>query len=179
MGSWIVSSHFFDWNHCLCGYPLFPCLENAESVFRWLELSPLYVTSDWPGSERTGTCILGLTSWLWIFVINFLWSILKVLLANLHSKLSSSCFLWLTQQNLGPETLPVHLFPQSFKTFFFSFFNQQVFFILLFQRPGPVPEFQVKNRHSAFAWHSSWHASALSMFFKRYFFPGLLIAPPL
>ena len=70
MGSWIVSSHFFDWNHCLCGYPLFPCLENAESVFRWLELSPLYVTSDWPGSERTGTCVLGLTTWLWIFAIN-------------------------------------------------------------------------------------------------------------
>ena len=111
--------------------------------------------------------------------MNFTWSILKILLANLHSKLSYPCLLWLTQQNLGPETLPAHLFPQSFKTFFFSFFNQQVFFILLFQRPGPVPEFHVKNRHSAFAWHSSWHSSALSMFFNRYFFPGLLIAPPL
>ena len=76
--------------------------------------------------------------------LNFFCSILKVLLATLDFKWFSFRSLWLIQQNLGPETLPVHRFPQSFKTFPLAFFNQQVFFILLFQRPGPVPEFHVK-----------------------------------
>ena len=84
---------------------------------------------------------------------NFLCSLLKV--AIIDFKWFSFLTLWLIQQNLGPETRPVHLFPQSFMTFPFAFFSQQVFFILLFQRPGPVPEFHVKAWHSVFAWHSN------------------------
>ena len=57
------------------------------------------------------------------------------------------------QQNLGPETLPVHFRPQSVMTFPVFFFNQHVCFIFLFQRPGPVPEFQVKASQSSFSWH--------------------------
>ena len=69
--------------------------------------------------------------------------------------------------------------PQSFITLTFAFFNQQVSFILRFQRPGPVPEFHVKNKHSGFSWHFCWHSTALEIFFKRYRMPGFLIAPPL